>query len=76
MPKAYATDLRWRVVWLCLTFSEIATLLLVSERTVRRYISLFNKSGGIEPNSQRHGPPKLLGDFGQLTLLQVILVFT
>ena len=76
MPKAYATDLRWRVVWLYmnhLSFSEIATVLLVSERTMKRYISLFNRTGGIEANSQRHGPPKLLGDFGQLTLLQIIL---
>ena len=77
MPKPYAPDLRWRVVWLYLAhhypLSEISRLLLLSERSVRRYISLFNQTGDVEPKSQRHGPQKLLGDFGQLTLLQVIL---
>ena len=77
MPKAYAVDLRWRVVWLSLahnpTASEISNLLLLSQRSVRRYISLFHQTGNVEPKSQRHGPQKLLGDFGQLTLLHIIL---
>lgn len=77
MPKAYAVDLRWRVVWLYLaqnrSSSEISSLLLLSERSVRRYISLFYRTGDVEPVSQRHGPQKLLGDFGQLTLLHIIL---
>lgn len=53
--------------------SQISELLLLSERSVRRYISLFYQTGDVEPKSQRHGPQKLLGDFGQLTLLQIIL---
>ena len=79
MPKPYATDPLWRVVWLYLahhhTPSEISQLLLLSECSVRRYISLFNQTGDVEPKSQRHGPQKLLGlgDFDQLILLQVIL---
>ena len=77
MPKAYAVDLRWCVVWLYLaqnrSSSDISTLLLLSERSVRRYISLFYRTGDVEPTSQRHGPQKLLGDFGQLTLLHIIL---
>ena len=77
MPKAYAVDLRWRVVWLYLaqnrSSSKISSLLLLSECSVRRYISLFYRTGDVEPVSQRHGPQKLLGDFGQLTLLHIIL---
>ena len=77
MPKAYAVDLRWRVVWLYLAHnrstSEISSLLLLSERSVRRYVSLFYQTGNVEPQSQRHGPQKLLGDFGELTLLHIIL---
>ena len=77
MPKAYAVDLRWRVVCLYLaqnrSSSDISSLLLLSERSVRRYISLFYRTGDVEPTSQRHGPQKLLGDFGQLTLLHIIL---
>ena len=53
--------------------SQISELLLLSERSVRRYISLFYQTGDVEPKSKRHGPQKLLGDFGQLTLLQIIL---
>ena len=64
MPRSDTVDLRWRVVWLYLAHryssSEISKL---SERSVRCYISLF----------QRHAPHKLLGDFGQLTLLHIIL---
>ena len=77
MPKAYAVDLRRRVVWLSLAHnrssSEISNLLLLSEHSVRRYISLFHQTGNVEFKSQRHGPEKLLGDFGQLTLLHIIL---
>ena len=77
MPKAYAVDLQWRVVWLSLAHNrsspEISNLLLLSERSVRWYISLFHRTGNVEPKSQRHGPQKLLGDFGQLILLHIIL---
>ena len=77
MPKAYAVDLWWRVVWLYLaqsrSSSEISSLLLLSERSVRCYISLYYRTGDVEPISQRHGPQKLLGDFGQLNLLHIIL---
>ena len=77
MPKAYAVDLQWRVVWLSLAHNrsspEISNLLLLSERSVRWYISLFHQTDNVEPKSQRHGPQKLLGDFGQLTLLHIIL---
>ena len=47
--------------------------MLLSECSVRRYTSLFHLTGDVEPKSQRHGPQKLLGDFGQLTLLHIIL---
>ena len=77
MPKAYATDLRWRVVWLYITqhldVHEISELLCISERTARRYIHLFDQTGDIKPVSQRHGPPRLLGEFEQLMLLRLIL---
>ena len=53
--------------------SEISSLLLLSEHSVQRYISLFYHTRDVEPISQRHGPQKLLEDFGQLTLLHIIL---
>ena len=77
MPLAYSTDLRWRVVWLhiahSLKVSDIAEQLCRSERSVRRYIGLFQRSGDVKPCSQQHGPPKLLGEFEQVLLLRLII---
>ena len=77
MPRAYTTDLRWRVVWLHIAYSmevaEIAQQLLVSQSSVYRYIELFERTGDVKPKTYRHGPPKLLGDMEQLILLRLIL---
>ena len=53
--------------------SDISQLLCVSERTVRRFVTLFRQTGDIKLKSQRHGPPKLMGDYEQLLLLRLIL---
>lgn len=77
MPTAFSTDLRWRIVWLKIAHDiptkEIAVLLGVSERTVRRILKLFNTTGDVKPKDYHHGPMRLLGDFEQLTLLRLIL---
>ena len=77
MPRAYATDLRWRAVWLHVVYNmevtEISQLLSVSPSSVYRYIELFERTGDVKPMSHRHGPPKLLGDMEQLILLRLIL---
>ena len=53
MPNPYSLDLRWRVVWLSLTqrYSAIpiSRLLHLSERTVRRYITIFQQTGDVMP---------------------------
>lgn len=76
MPNPYSVDFRWRVVWLNaayqLGFQEIAQLLCISERTVRRYVHMFQQIGDIQPRTHNHGPPKLLGTFEQLVLLRLI----
>ena len=45
--KAYSDDLRWRIVWnrnFCrMTVSDVASEMLVSERTVQRYVERFRK---------------------------------
>ena len=77
MPKAYSTDLRWRIVWSYLahhsTPAELAGMFSLSERSVRRYIELFHQTGDIEPKDGGHGPLKLLGEYEQLVLLHMIL---
>ena len=46
MPKAYSEDLRWRAVWSSLvrgmSYSDIATVLFMSEKSVYRYISFIS----------------------------------
>ena len=77
MPIPYAVDLRWRDVWLNLAqgFSsqEIGEILCLSERTVRRYLTLFHQTGNVQPATRRNGPRRLLGDHEQLQMLQLIL---
>ena len=53
--------------------ARIAQLMSVSERTVWRYISLFNRTGDVQPQKRRNGPRMLMGDFEQITLLRLIL---
>ena len=53
--------------------AKIAELTSLSERTVRRYLHLFQTTGDVEPKRRRYGPIPLFGDFEQLTLLRLIL---
>ncbi len=79
MPRPYAIDLRWRIIWLHIahknTPSEISHLMCISERSVWRYIALFQETGDVKPKSYHHGPHRLLGDFEQLTLLRLIIQY-
>ena len=77
MPNPYSLDLRWRIVWSYLahkrSYSEIAVLFSVSERTVRRYIARFQITGDVVPCKRRHGPALLLGEFEQMMMFRMIL---
>ena len=77
MPTNYSEDLRWRAVWLYAirskAYQEIADLLFMSERSVRRYVDLYMSTGGVEASEYRHGPQQLLSDFEQLTVLQSLV---
>ena len=77
MPNPYSLDLRWRIIWLYLAHKQsplrIAALLHVSERTVRRYVALFYRSGDVRPGARKNGLQRLLGEFEQIVLLRLIL---
>ena len=77
MPKAYSTDLRWRIVWLHFlqnkSVKDIARELYVSESSVERYIYLFRTTGDVVPKKQRCGPLPILSEFEELTVLQTLL---
>lgn len=40
---------------------------------MRRYTEKYYTTGTVEPANQRHGPPRILTDFEQLTVLQLLL---
>ena len=67
MPVPYSLDLRWRIVWAYLThrlsYARIAVNFAMSERTVRRYVALFQMSGDVERRRRKHGPKPMLGEF-------------
>ena len=78
MPTKYSEDLRWRAVWLhlvCgLSGGEIADLLFVCKRSVERYLSLYHATGSVTPRrQQQHGPPRLLTEFEQISILQSLV---
>ena len=77
MPTNYSVDLRWRAVWLYLirrmSYAEIADILFMSQRSVQRYVALYQSSSDVEPRKQRHGPEQLLSEFEQITVLQSMI---
>lgn len=76
MPRAYATDLHWRAVWLYYVqnfpVNDIAALLCISTRSVYRYLERFDQTGEVRVSRYRHGPAKLLGVAEQIVLLRII----
>ena len=67
MPKAFSTDLRWRILWLRLykglKSKTIAELLYVHTSTVNRVVSRYNTSMDVAPITEyRHGPARVLED--------------
>ena len=76
MPNPYSLDLRWRIVWLALannqSSADIAKSLCVSEKTVRRYLDKFWRTGEVQSVNYKHGPPPILGDFEQIVIMRLI----
>jgi transposase len=76
MAPPFSVDFRWRVVWLSLVHGKspaaIASLLGICERTARRYLDSFQRTGDVLPKKHRSGPLPLLGEFEQLTLVRLL----
>ena len=77
MPIALSVDLRWRIVWLChykqYTVNEVAELLVVCTKTVRRILKRYDESGTVDPTEQKHGPERKLDAFEEMTLVQSLM---
>ena len=80
MAPPYSTDFQWRMVWLKIvndmSTEEIASLMNISEQTVRRYISKFHRTGDVKPKEHRNVPRHLLDDFEQLLLVRILAYYT
>lgn len=75
--KAYSDDLRWRIVWmkeiLGMKCSKVASLGLMSERTVQRYTERFRATGGVSPFAKRDGPTRSLNEQDGSILVQATI---
>ena len=76
MAPPYSTDFRWRIVWLKIveemSSNTIASLMNISERTVRRYIAKFHQTGDVLPVEHRNGPQPLLGQYEQIVFVHLL----
>lgn len=60
-------------VLLGVTARDVAKVMHVSERTVYRYAERFRVTGEVRPSAKRNGPSRLLCEFEELLLVQLIL---
>jgi transposase len=74
MPVGLSADLRWRIVYLiCLrgnTIAQTAKDLYVSHSTVERIVDVYKTTGDVVSVQDRHGPPRKLSEFEELTVLE------
>jgi transposase len=77
MPKVYSEDLRWRAVWLHIvrgmSYTNIAEVLFMSEKSVQKYLPLFHATGSVAPVDQMRGPAKVLSEIEVFTVLQCLV---
>ena len=69
-----SADLRWRIVYLiCLrgyTIAQTAKDLYVSHSTVEHVVDLYKTTGDVVSVQDRHGLPRKLSEFEELTVLE------
>ena len=58
MAVQYAKTLAdlWLVLLCKMTYEEVGDILLMSERSVRRYVNQYQSTGDVEPRKHKHGP--------------------
>ena len=55
------------------SISEIASLLVVSQKSVQRILIRYNSTGDVGATKQRHGPEAMLGSFEEMILIQFLM---
>ena len=75
MPKAFSSDIHWRVVWLHvflkLSSAEVPDFLFISKKSVERYSNKFITTGDVEPKTHKCGPYKKLSE--EVILIDLVL---
>lgn len=56
-----------------MTHKQVAETMLVSEKSVQRYVRLFNVNGSVSENQQRNGPCRKLSKIEELTVMKSLL---
>ena len=52
---------------------EIADLLVVCTKTVKRILARYDETGTVDPTEQWHGPERTLDTFAEMTLVQSVM---
>ena len=53
-----------------MTNKQVAETMLVSEKSVQRYVHLFNVNGNVSEKQQRNGPSRKLSEIEELSIMQ------
>ena len=55
------------------SINEIADLLVICTKTVKRILARYDENGTVDPTDQRHGPERTLDAFAEMSLVQSVM---
>ena len=55
------------------SINEIADLLVICTKTVKRILTRYDENGTVDPTDQRHGPERTLDAFAEMSLVQSVM---
>ena len=59
-----------------MTVSDVASEMLVSERTVQRYVERFQQTGSVSPCVKKIGTDRMLSEFDEAAAHQILELLT
>ena len=59
-----------------MTVSDVASEMLVSERTVKRYVEQFQQTGSVSPRVKKNGTDRMLSEFDEAAIRQILELLT
>ena len=55
-----------------MTVSDVASEMLVSERTVKRYVERFQQTGSVPPRVKKNGTDRMLSEFDEAAARELL----